>query len=313
MSDHFPICLETTRLERGRTPIKFENMWLEFEGFSDIIKEWWGEAQVDGFASYIVATKLKFVKEKFKKWNKDVFGDIKSQKYNFLGIINSLDVKEETSGLTSVETQQRRDAKEDWAKITLMEEISWRQKLRALWLKAGNRNTKFFHSVANTHRKFNTMSFVVVDGVQYDAFPNMKFAIYNFYKSLFSESEPWRPKVDTLPLPLPLPLLRDSKKEFIEMPFSEEEVTKALPDCCGDKAPRPNGMTMAFLQGNWDTVSGNVMKMVTEFFSSGKFVASINATFIGLIPKKANAENIRDFRPINLVGCIYKLLSKALA
>jgi len=82
-------------------------------------------------------------------------------------------------------------------------------------------------------RKFNSMSFVVVDGVQYDALPNMKSAIYNLYKSLFSESEPWTPKVDTLPLPL----LRDSEKEFIEMPFSEEEVTKALLDCCGDKAP----------------------------------------------------------------------------
>ena len=124
------------------------------------------------------------------------------KKYNLLGIINLLDVKEETSDLTSVEIQQRRDAKEDWAKIILMEEISWRQKSRALWLKAGDRNTKFFHRVANMRRKVNSLSFVVVDGVQYDALPNTKSAIFNFYKSLFSESEPWRPGVDTLPLPL---------------------------------------------------------------------------------------------------------------
>jgi len=101
-----------------------------------------------------------------------------------------------------------------------------RQKLRALWLKAGDRNTKFFHRVANMRRKFNSMSFVVVDGVQYDALPDMKSTIYNFYKSLLSESEPWRLKVDSLPLPL----LRDSHKVFIEMPFSEDEVTKALLD-----------------------------------------------------------------------------------
>jgi len=55
------------------------------------------------------------------------------------------------------------------------------------------------------------------------------------------------------------------------------------------------------------------MGMFSAFYSSGKFVRSLNATFIGLIPKKANAENTRDFRPISLVGCIYKLLSKALA
>jgi len=109
---------------------------------------------------------------------------------------------------------------------------------------------------------------------------------------------------------LPLPLLRDFDKAFIEMPFSEE-VTKALLDCCGDRGP--DSMTMAFLQGNWDTVSRDVMRMFAKFFSSGRFVASLNATFIGLIPKKPNAKNIRDFRPISLVGCIYKLLSKVLA
>ena len=54
------------------------------------------------------------------------------------------------------------------------------------------------------------------------------------------------------------------------------------------------------------------MSMFAEFFSSGKFMASLNTTFISLIPKKADTVNIKDFQPINLVGCIYKLLSKVL-
>jgi len=70
------------------------------------------------------------------------------------------------------------------------------------------------------------------------------------------------------------------------MHFSEEKVTKALLDCCGGKARRPDGMTTVFLQGNWDIVSGDVMRMFAEFFSLGRFVAGVNATFIGLIPKK---------------------------
>ena len=153
-------------------------------------------------------------------------------------------------------------------------------------------------------RKFNSVSFVVVDGVQYDALLDTKSAIYNFYKSLLSESEPRRSKVDRLLLPL----LQDSNKEFIGIPFSEEEVTKSVLDCCGDKTPGLDGMTMAFLQGNWDTVSGDEMRMFAEFFSSGRSVPNLNATFFGLIPKRVNAENIRDFRPISLVYCIYKLL-----
>jgi len=53
--------------------------------------------------------------------------------------------------------------------------------------------------------------------------------------------------------------------------------------------------------------------MFSEFFALGKFVRSLNATFIGLIPKKVKAENIKNFHPISLVGCIYKLISKVLA
>lgn len=39
----------------------------------------------------------------------------------------------------------------------------------------------------------------------------------------------------------------------------------------------------------------------------------MNATLIALIPKKSDATNIKDFRPISLIGCVYKLLAKVLA
>ena len=39
----------------------------------------------------------------------------------------------------------------------------------------------------------------------------------------------------------------------------------------------------------------------------------MNASFLSLIPNKNNALNIKDFRPISLVGNVYKLLSKVLA
>ena len=50
-------------------------------------------------------------------------GDIRSKKFDFLSIINSLDAKEESDGLSSVELLQRKDARDEWAKLTLMEEI----------------------------------------------------------------------------------------------------------------------------------------------------------------------------------------------
>jgi len=55
------------------------------------------------------------------------------------------------------------------------------------------------------------------------------------------------------------------------------------------------------------------MAVFKYFHRYSVFERSLNASFLSLIPKKANAINIKDFRPISLVGSVYKLLSKVLA
>ena len=57
----------------------------------------------------------------------------------------------------------------------------------------------------------------------------------------------------------------------------------------------------------------DIMGFFDEFFEKGTFAYSLNATFVTLILKKQNAVNIQDFRPISLIGSVYKILSKVLA
>ena len=54
------------------------------------------------------------------------------------------------------------------------------------------------------------------------------------------------------------------------------------------------------------------MGIFREFHERGRFVKSLNATFLVLVPKKGGAEDLKDFRPISLVGSLYKLLAKVL-
>ena len=54
------------------------------------------------------------------------------------------------------------------------------------------------------------------------------------------------------------------------------------------------------------------MAFFDHFYRSSEFERSLNASFLSLIPKKNNALNIKDFQPINLVGSVYKLLSRVL-
>ena len=81
----------------------------------------------------------------------------------------------------------------------------------------------------------------------------------------------------------------------------------------GDKAPSPTGFTMAFIHKCWRVVEADVMAVFKHFHKYSVFEKSLNASFLTLIPKISSAVNIKDFRPISLVGSIYKLLSKVLA
>ena len=49
------------------------------------------------------------------------------------------------------------------------------------------------------------------------------------------------------------------------------------------------------------------MRFFKEFHEQGCFVRSLNATFLVLVPKKGVVENLKKFKPISLVGNLYKL------
>ena len=56
-----------------------------------------------------------------------------------------------------------------------------------------------------------------------------------------------------------------------------------------------------------------ILDLFKEFFYEKSFAKSLNTTFLVLIPKKGGADNLGDFRPISLLGGLYKLLAKLLA
>jgi len=90
-----------------------------------------------------------------KRWNDQEFGNVEFRKKMHMEELCALDSLEEQRGLTPEEKARKSGVIRDLENSILQEEISWRQKSRALWLKEGDKCTKFFHRVANSNRRSN--------------------------------------------------------------------------------------------------------------------------------------------------------------
>ena len=94
--------------------------------------------------------------------------------------------------------------------------------------------------------------------------------------------------------------------------FSETEVRDAVWQCEGSKSPEPDGFNFNFLKKGWEVVKDDFLQAMNLFHETGHIPKGCNAPFIALVPKVRNPVVLDHFRPISLVGALYKVISKVL-
>lgn len=82
-----------------------------------------------------MAQKLEDLKLNLKKWNEEVFGNVEMRKKNFLVEVHDLEAIVEERFLSDEKTTRKAKITSDLKMITLLDEVSWRQKSRTLWLR----------------------------------------------------------------------------------------------------------------------------------------------------------------------------------
>ncbi|GJT83028.1 RNA-directed DNA polymerase, eukaryota [Tanacetum coccineum] len=96
--------------------------------------------------------------------------------------------------------------------------------------------------------------------------------------------------------------------------FTPKEGSKEIVwDCGTDKSPGPDGFTFGFYRRFWKIIENDVYDAVKYFFTYGNIPKGCNSSFIALIPKIPDANMVKDFRPISLIGSLYKIIAKILA
>ncbi|XP_035539695.1 uncharacterized protein LOC118344047 [Juglans regia] len=170
-SNHFPIMLDCGGINRGRQYFKFENMWLAVDGFAEKVRNWWSSYQFSGTPSFILAGKLKALKQDLRRWNMEVFGNIDNQKTILLEELQELE-EQLLLGNASEEALLRKSVV-----VTELERVL----------------------VANSHRRNNTIETLTAGNQVLSSPLDLENHIVNYYKNLLTETFGWRPKLDGLP------------------------------------------------------------------------------------------------------------------
>ncbi|XP_074278676.1 uncharacterized protein LOC141602272 [Silene latifolia] len=304
-SDHAPIMVKLDGravggVEMGKQ-FRFEQIWVGEEGCEDTIRRVWEVDDGD------VLETISRCAVELKKWKGVSIGKILrdlARKRKRLAWLN-----ENERSVANVKERKRL-----MGEINLLlrqEEVFWRQRSRALWLREGDRNTKYFHRKARQRKKKNTIHQVVGrDGTVCVGREVVTVEAEGFFTELFKSAEP--EQVEGL-FDGVRGRVTPAMNENFRAAYREEEVVEALSQMHPLKAPGPDGMNALFYQTYWHIVGPSVTRMVLGVLNGGEFPCSINRTHIVLIPKKKAPVKLADYRPISLCNVLYKLISKVLA
>ena len=273
----------------------FEEMWTREEGCREIIETAWDPLNYNPDMS--IQKRLQSCKDHLQDWNYKVFGNVtkvlkqKQRRLQYLEELNLLhELAEEIQGL-----------KKGINEMLFREEVMWNQRSRALWIKCGDRNTKFFHATANNRQRKNRIEGISnSEGRWREDRMEVENVILEYFTEIYSTSYPTE-----FDASLNAVGSRVSEEMNVELlrEFREEEVWRALMQMHPTKSPGPDGMSPIFFQKYWDVVGPQVIQSVMNILRTGTMPNGLNDTYICLIPKVKSPQKISEYRPISLCKC----------
>ena len=177
--------------------------------------------QATGSPMYILFEKIKHCRRVLVDWTRSTFGystNLIREKHQLL--------QELTRSNGTENWHEIRRVKEEINSMLDNEELHWRQRSRSIWLKAGDKNTKFFHQRASQRRRKNNIVGVFDGGGQWhETEEGIARVAEDYFQELFTTSNPTIielvvENVDRVVTPL--------MNQQLLQPYTAEEVKKAL-------------------------------------------------------------------------------------
>eukprot|EP00253_Pinus_taeda_P018186 PITA_18186 len=244
-------------------------------------------------------------------WARDKAISERKKKNDLLVEMESWHKEKEQTQYTAEDLEKEKNLYKELYRQNRVEEEEQRMKSRCLWLKAGDKNTSFFHNNVKTRRANNQIDKIEVEGRELKDQEEIKNAAFNHFKALLlADSQQNDPDAFLSAIERKITEEHNNK---LEQDPTVEEIREATFSMQQDKAPGPDGFAVAFYRQHWETIKKDFVRMVKNAFRNHKLGDNTNSSHIALIPKEANPKSFDRFRPISLCNVSYKIITKIIA
>ncbi|VFQ90762.1 unnamed protein product [Cuscuta campestris] len=292
----------------GPRPFRFLNYWPNHPTFKALISRNWDKYSGGGMMGLM--NKLFNLKKELHTWNRTVFGNIFNKTKELESSVLEAELLYDENPTTENRTHFHHK-KALLIQATNNEFSYWKQKASIKWIREGDYNTSFFHSLVKERRISQKIHKIRSEDGQWiqdkdDLLKEANFYFQQLYSKKVSEN------TEDFLSHIPKLLTVDDNSLLTQLP-NEEEVKDAIWNLDPLSAAGPNGFTGEFYKSCWDIIKEDVVKAVQEFFLGIPIPKSLNECSIILIPKKDNPITFEDFRPICLSNFIAKVNTKVIS
>ena len=101
-----------------------------------------------------------------------------------------------------------------------------------------------------------------------------------------------------------------AEKNDLETAITVEELTKSINNANLSSAPGADGISNRFIKHFWNFFKNPLLKLCIYCHTTGTMPLFFRTANIKLIPKKGDLGKLKNWRPISLLNCFYKIISR---
>ena len=161
LSDHCPILLSVDEFNWGPRPRRVLKCWGELPGYKQFVRDSLQSFHIEEWGGYVLKEKLKMIKGNLHTWHQNHTQNLEGRLSNVQDRIAFLDAKGEDADLLHEEIEELHSLSANYHSLSRINTSMQWQKSRLLWLKEGDANSKFFHSIMASRRRANSIFFFI--------------------------------------------------------------------------------------------------------------------------------------------------------